>query len=180
MRGKIIGRGAFTKCREHKTDATRVFLETTCTLKECIYLFNQEYEFSPKYYNREYDEIKDVWVFEAERYEKTRSLKDKLKPKYWKLYQHLRKLANDSVNFSGISGRYTQFSGLIAEILDWDIDEELKEDVYNYLSEFTNYSSCLRLEISPRNVFIKNGALILADVVFCTKQLQEARASKHN
>ena len=55
-------------------------------------------------------------------------------------------------------------------------DEELKETMLEALDACTNCGSDVAFEISPRNVAVKDGKLILLDVFFMKSALNEVRS----
>jgi hypothetical protein len=168
MTSKLIGRGAFT--RAYLLDSGRVLLKTCCPIKEAM-----AWGWFPE--SPLFPEMKfvDVGVYEMEYYPRVPSLKKALKADQYALYQTLRDI------FNGARGRlpkrdadlyhfwYQEFNAL---------PEELAEVMREALDACANFGSEIGFEISPRNVAVKDGNLVLLDVFFNVCKLNEVKGRK--
>lgn len=160
---QLIGTGMFSKV--YKMDEKRVFIKSVCYSKECLSLFIDSPVF-PKIKKVEYQE------YICEYYPKVKSLKNELLPKYYEVYKELRNL---SIGYN-INPHYTynewrkQFKTVK--------NKQYRTALIDALEELTNYGTDICFEISPRNVAVKNGKLILLDVFFFRSQADEIRTSK--
>jgi len=114
-------------------------------------------------------------VYHMEYYEKPLSLKKNLCVHDWRLYQLLRKLdIQPSLNpHDTFNLWHEQFDTLPDEF------EEEREEIKESLDACGNYGSDINFEISPRNVGVKDGKLILLDCFFVASQAREVRKEKH-
>lgn len=160
-----IGQGTFTKCYLNDDNKT-VTLHSTDYIKECMSL-----NWFPE--SRLFPEItsNDDNSYTMEYYPRVRSLKNTLNERDWKLYQILRKL---TIQFSrnthdSFSLWHEQFKTIPDEY------EEEREDIAGALDACGNYGSDIGFEISPRNVAVKDGQLIMLDCFFSISQLKSTR-----
>lgn len=163
---KLIGKGAFTKCYL-KDCGEKVLLKTTDPIKECYSMGWIESDMFPVY------ERIDCGMYECEYYPRTKSLKNNLDPDQWAKYKALRYIGDHIVvhnRYDGYRAYYEAFEGLE--------DEELRDAMIDALDSVSNYSSEIGFEISPRNVAVKNGKLILLDVFFCKRELDRVRTKQ--
>lgn len=166
---KLIGRGAFTKAYLRAHD-NKVILESSCPIKECMSLgWFPDSELFPKITRVESE------VYEMEYYPKVSSLKNNLNPDQYKIYKDLRNLYNkhqwNSNPYNSLSLYYAEF-----EKLD---NKELALLMQEAIEGCSNYGSDIAFEISPRNVAVKNGKLILLDVFYSISKLKQVqRGSK--
>lgn len=157
---KLIGKGLFSKV--YKIDDETVFIKTTDSVKECLsYVGGNDYF---PVINR----TDEQGEYTCRYYEKVSSLKNSLDPDQYKLYQELRKL--DTFTHNMFDG-YSTFETVS--------DENLKECLHEVLGELSNYGSDIRFEISPRNVAVDNGKLVLLDVFFLQSEANAVR-NKNN
>jgi hypothetical protein len=175
--GKKIGQGMFTTA--YLNQAGKVTLVTFDKIKECQANFGLGgSDLFPSLERIDYFyDNNDVFhlVLEMEYFPKVKSLKNELCAEDWALYQDLRKIFKNKPilkrGFEEYDYLYKQFEGLAR-------GEELTEA----LCSCTNYTDSLGFEISPRNVAVKNGKLVLLDVFFCKNQFEEVwkRRKKKN
>ncbi len=163
---KLIGKGAFTKC--YQLNDTTVLLKSEDPIKECMaYGWFPNSNLFPKV---EFSSIDGC--YEMEYYPRLKSLKNNLDSDQYQIYKDLREVFNNletSVNiYDGYSLIYKGF-----EQLD---NEELKEIMLEALDACSNCGSDVGFEISPRNVSVKNGKLILLDVFFMKSVLNKVRS----
>lgn len=167
---KLIGKGAFSKC--YQLDQNTVLLKSVCPIKECMSLgYFPDSELFPTINRLEYgDESTYIMAY----YARTPSLKKSLDADQYAIYKELKNLFDNSCpNMLDKRTRYNywlaQFSTLTPSLADVMLDA---------LDACANYGDCICFEISPRNVAVKNGKLVLMDCFFMMDKLQEVQAEK--
>lgn len=162
---KLIGKGLFSKV--YQIDSNTVFIKTTDSVKECLsYVGGNDY--FPVI-----ERTDEQGEYTCKYYYKVLSLKNSLDPDQYKLYQELRKLDTHTTNmYDGYAKCYDAFETIS--------DENLKECLHEVLAELSGYGSDIRFEISPRNVAVNNGKLVLLDVFFLQSEANAVRSKKHN
>ncbi len=168
--GKKIGQGTFTTA--YLNESGRVSLVTIDKIKECQADFGfGDSDLFPSLERIDYFYDNDDafhLVLEMEYFPKVKSLKNELCAEDWALYQDLRKIFKNKPLFKR---KFEEYDYLYKEFEGLDRGEELTEA----LDSCANYTDSLGFEISPRNVAVKNGRLVLIDVFFCKDQLKEVR-----
>lgn len=170
MTSKLIGRGAFT--RAYLLDSGRVMLKTCCPIKEAMAW--GWFPESPLFPEMKYV---DVGVYEMEYYPRVSSLKKALKPDQYAIYQALRDIFCGKV--SQLPKREADFYHFWYQEFN-ALPEELAEVMHEALDACANFGSEIGFEISPRNVAVKDGNLVLLDVFFNVSKLQEVRGTRRN
>ena len=165
---KLIGKGAFTKC--YQLNDTMVLLKSEDPIKECMaHGWFPESDLFPKV---EFSSIDGC--YEMEYFPRVSSLKNNLDSEQYQIYKELRDIQNKigwSINvYDSYQKIYEAF-----EQLD---NEELKEVMLEALNACSNYGTDICFEISPRNVAVKNGKLILLDVFYIKSVLNKVRGIK--
>ena len=165
-----IGQGMFTTA--YRLDDGTVELISCDHIKECMaYGWFPDSRLFPdiEHVGEHSDEL--LKVYHMEFFERPRSLKSALTARDWKLYQILRKLdiywgerPDDSFQWW-----YDQFETIPDEYA------EEREEIRQALDACANYGSDIAFEISPRNVAVKDGQLVLLDCFFVKSQLYEIR-----
>lgn len=161
MKPKLIGRGCFTKC--YRIGRNKVRLISTDPAKECAALgWGSNSRLFPRIKRIEME------VYEMVYYPKVKSLKAALQPDQCKIYQALRNIylgtcSGDSSYLDNLRKQFNKLPRRVARALNEQIDGLL------------NYGADIRFEISPRNVAVKNGKLILLDCFFFVSKLREVR-----
>lgn len=169
---KLIGKGAFTKCYLNSCGES-VTLITCDPIKECMANgWFPESELFPKVEHVDYCERTDQNIYTMEYYPKTKGLKSVLDTDQWKIYQTLRKVMDNIGYCRNIDESYSK----VYEAFETIGDEDLREVMIEALEACTNYGSDVGFEISPRNVAVKNGKLILLDVFFMKSTLRKVRS----
>lgn len=163
---KLIGKGAFTKC--YQLNDNTVLLKSEDPIKECMaHGWFPDSDLFPKV---EFSSIDGC--YEMEYYPRVRSLKNSLDPDQYQIYKDLREVFNNletSINiYDGMNLIYKSFCQIE--------NEELQETMIEALHSCGNYGSDVGFEISPRNVAVKNGKLILLDVFFMKSVLNKVRS----
>lgn len=159
---KLIGKGTFTKA--YLRDDGKVQLHTSDPVKECQALWGfGDSELFPTV-TRIDDE-----VYEMEYFPKVSSLKNNLTEYYYSLYKALRQLSVICENSYDLYSRwYEEISRSIPERF-----AEEKEALLDALDSLADYGPDIAFEISPRNVAVKDGKLILLDCFFFRSKLTE-------
>ncbi len=169
---KLIGKGAFTKCYLNTCETT-VTLITCDPIKECMtHGWFPESELFPVVQHLDYCEVTDRNLYTMEYFPRTKGLKNVLDSDQWEIYQTLRKVFN-AINtsrniYDGHSNTLKAFEGIA--------DEDLKDVMIEALDACGNYGSDVAFEVSPRNVAVKNGKLILLDCFFMRSKLNQVRS----
>lgn len=166
MTSKLIGRGAFT--RAYLLDSGRVLLKTCCPIKEAMAW--GWFPASPLFPEMKYV---DVGVYEMEYYPRVPSLKKALKADQWGIYKALRDVFNGAMTPVNKADLYSYWYRRFGEL-----PEELAEVMREALDACANFGSEIGFEISPRNVAVKDGNLVLLDVFFNVDKLNEVRGRK--
>lgn len=164
---KQIGKGAFSTV--YKQANNKVLIKSCDNAKECMSM-----HWFPK--SRLFPKIERVGVsdcgkfqFYTEKYyEKATSLKNSLLPNEYAFYKLLQKYP--------CGGDYSQ---LIAFFKSLPVQYRTKKKaLLEAIDTFSNYGSDIRFEISPRNVTVNNGKLVLLDCFFFANTLTKVRNAK--
>lgn len=159
---KLIGTGSFSKVYE--LDKKTVLIKSTCWSKECISLFVTGSMF-PKI------EKLDYQLYKVKYYPRVKSLKNSLLPSEYKIYLELRRLFND-LQYP-LKNHENYF--YLREKFQTIKSKKAKNQLLNCLDDLINYGPDICFEISPRNIAIDKGKLILLDVFFFASQLHKTR-----
>lgn len=158
---KLIGKGTFTKCYLLPCKK-KVLLKTDDPVKECM--GNSWFPNS-----RLFPKLKTTDEgYISKYYPRVKSLKDSLEPKEYEKYTELRKLWRD--NDHSITNYYT-----CIEVFKTVKNKAMKKALLEAVNSLANYGSDICFEISPRNVAVNNGKLILLDCFFMESKLNETR-----
>lgn len=148
-----------------------VYLKSVCPIKDCMaHGWFPESDLFPT--------IEPITctqgIYKMEYFPRVKSLKEALDPDQWAIYQTLRAVKDEI--------RYTlnshQNHEMITRAFNTIKCDELRETMQEALDACANYGTEIGFEISPRNVAVKNGKLILLDVFFNTKKLSEVDKKK--
>lgn len=163
---KLIGEGFFTKCFDAGEGS--VELHTFCNIKPAYAewgvgsgrLFPSMTKIDVRY---DHQDIA-VTILKCKRYPKVASLKTALAPAQYALYLALRAIAAEAIGW----GSSRQFAGKVrtAKNVHW----RHREDIATAVDDVHNYASNVGIDISPRNVAVDNGRLVLLDVFFDADQ----------
>lgn len=160
---KLIGKGMFSKV--YLKDEKTVLINSVCYMKECMANWVDSIWF-PKLEREDYQQ------YTCEYFPKVKSLKSALSKEHYEIYLQLRSIFNI---FDKPRNKYDlldYWRGKFATISN----DSIREDLLYFLAEASNYGSDIDFEISPRNVAVKNGNLILLDCFFVRSQLDTIRA----
>lgn len=173
MKGKLIGKGAFTKA--YMWGDTEAFLVSMDHIKEAM-----AYDWFPEH--RLFPEVRPTDTqgeYLMEYFPRVSSLKNNLDAEEYQLYRELRALFQGFTvprnNYDLYSAWYKIFSTCV---LSHPEAEEIREALIDALDACGNYGTDINFEISPRNVAVKDGKLILLDCFFLSSQLKEVRGTK--
>lgn len=163
---KLIGRGAFSRAYLLE-DGETVEIISRDNVKECAAVFGlADSEYFPKI-TRIDSNYPDKQKYRMEYFPKVRSLKNSLSKNDYKLYKELRKIKPVfSKNTYDLPDLWReQFQAISNDF------EECKNALLEAIDSLQNYGHDIGFEISPRNVAVKNGKLVLLDVFFFRSQL---------
>lgn len=174
---KKLGQGSFTTA--FLEDSGTVLLHSVDFVKECAgYGWTPEHRLFPEIERLEdVSPNNDLRAYRMEYFPRVKSLKSNLEPREWLLYQTLRKLSivmgagHDRHNFS--QRWREEFQTLPDEF------EDEKQGLLEMVDALANYGEDACFEISPRNVAVKEGKLILLDCFFLHSQLTASRENKY-
>ena len=166
---KLIGAGLFSKI--YSADALDyVIITKKDYIKEAMGVeWFPESRYFPKI---EEIEIEGDYYWKMKKYNKTKKIKGLLNDDDYKFYQELRKIVK---NKPIIKNKYDNYIVLYELFSESSLTEDQKELMLNALTACSNYGSDVDFEISPRNIFIDSGRLILADCFFIISQAEEIR-----
>lgn len=164
---KLIGKGSFTKAylKNNKT----VLLKSIDPIKECM-----SFGWFPS--SRLFPKIKrittnddNVSLYEMKYYPKVKSLKQNLKLKEYEKYKELRSLdirysVNPHDSFFNTRDAFKKIK-----------NRTLRKHMIDAIEACSNYGGDIAFEISPRNVAVNNGNLVLLDCFFKISTLRETR-----
>ena len=169
---KQIGKGAFSTV--YKQANNKVLIKTCDPVKECMSLdWFPNSRLFPKIERIGVSDCGQFQFYTEKYYEKVRSLKNALLPAEYEFYKLLK---------GRLCGDYCQ---LIAFIKSLPVQYRTKKKaLLDAIDALMNYGSDIRFEISPRNVTVENGKLILLDCFFfrstLTKVINKKRKKNCN
>ena len=170
MKGlKLIGKGLLSKVYSND-NIDYVVINKNDYIKEAMAFewFPESIHF-PKI---EELEIEGEYYWKMKKYNKTKKIKGLLNDHDYKFYTELRKIVK---NKPIIKNKYDNYIVLYELFSESSLTEDQKELMLNALTACSNYGSDVDFEISPRNIFIDSGRLILADCFFIISQAEEIR-----
>lgn len=173
---KLIGKGSFTKCYLLPC-GSRVQLISRDPVKEAMARdWFPESELFPKV------DYVDLGVYEMDYFEPVRSIKQNLIAGHWQLYKELRDLFlnnNPGINCFNPNDLYHLWYKVFEEQAEryapGSFMFESYQDIMMALDACANYGSDVVFEISPRNIRIKEGKLILLDCFFMHSAFMEGK-----
>lgn len=165
---QLIGKGAFTKA--YLCEDNSVFLKSECQIKECMSFgwFPDSYLF-PKINGTD-----NMGEYTMKYYPKVTSLKSSLEPRQYRFYKLLKGL---SIRWAHNKyDLYNEWHKAFESIPDEFAEE--RDSILEALDACANYGSDINFEISPRNVAVDNGKLVLLDCFFLISNLNEVKSRK--
>lgn len=155
---KKIGQGLFSTAY---MDGEHVILKSICMAKECLALFG----FGDSEYWPTIERI-DSYVYRMPFYQPLKKVN--LSQDQWALYQALKAHRQAFQSYVQRETSYDRYDRLYAHWQPFPFIQEALESL-------SNYGQYIDIEISPRNVKVADGKLILLDIFFFTDQLKEIR-----
>ena len=163
---KIIGKGKFTRCYQHPDNKNKVVLISNCWAKECSAMgWMPSSQMYPKIEKVDYPEglDNDASKYQMKKFKQVRSLRSSLNAHHYTMYKQLREF---SYNLRAIRSKYESHDILHDAINDSPLMPKLKRLLAESLDALANYGDGMMFEVSPRNVAVDNGKLILLDCWF--------------
>jgi hypothetical protein len=165
-KGKLIGKGSFTYA--YLREDGKVFLQSKCPIKECMAMgWFPDSNLFPQLERLGWSEDRkeDFQDYRMDYYPKVKSLKNNLDKDQYQIYKDLRAL---SVPYCDPQQSFFRWH----EEFDKLENEELREVMKEALDACGNYGTTIGFEISPRNVAVENGKLILLDCFYDISKLR--------
>lgn len=156
---KLIGKGAFTKC--YRLSDEKVLLVSNDPIKECMAL--GWFPDSPLFPKVEFGAERGT--YEMNYYPRLRGTKKFLDHDQYEIYKTLRALHERTVY--RCNGNYHK----LYEAFEQNLTGDLKETMLEALDACADMGFDVSFEISPRNIAIKDGKLILLDCFFIRSEL---------
>ena len=172
----LIGRGMFSTV--YRKNAKTVLIKSMDPVKECMAMgwFPSSRMFPKTTRVALLDDDQGTALYEQRYYPKAKSLKTALKPVEWEFYRELRELQS---NINRLLDDYKALASLQALIKALPGKYARKKSaLLGAIDALTNYGQDIRFEISPRNVAVHNGRLILLDCFFMAEKVKEVRTQQ--
>lgn len=163
---KLIGKGLLSKV--YQLNEKQVLIKSVCYVKECL---GNEWVRSTIFPTLQRTDNYGEYI--CEYYPKVKSLKESLEPKQYAIYQELRRL---SIGF--VKNKYDLLDEWRKQF-ETVTNKRFKDGLLEMCDEICNYGTQISFEISPRNVAVKNGKLILLDCFFVADQAEKIRSTKN-
>ena len=164
---KRIGSGAFTKA--YLMENGRVLLRSCDPIKEAM-----AYGWFPKSEHFPEVVVLDDGVYEMQYYPRVRSLKAALAPAQWEIYKSLRNIWNE--HHGKCQGYFDWYKVFEQEATDeFGVPDDVVQIILEALDACSNYDQSVNFEISPRNVAVQDGQLVLLDCFYLQSTLDEVR-----
>lgn len=166
---KLIGKGLFTKC--YRLDRYNVVLDSVDPVKECMAMgwFSESTIFPVLDY---VDPLDNDSLIKCKYYPRVSSLKKSLKPKQYAIYKELRNLKFDPVKIE-----YERADSL-RKAFKTIKNKRFRDGLLEAVDGVQGYGSDICFDISPRNVAVNKGNLILLDCFFLYSKAEQVRTSK--
>lgn len=160
---KLIGKGTFSKVYLD-ADLKAVTIKSSDKAKECLALWG----YGDSYLWPVVERI-DFEVYKMDYLPPVKSLKNNLEPRQWALYKALREL-KPVINCR--PWQYADHWQKAFNSLSNEFQEE-KSALCEAVESLCNYGGDVQFEISPRNVRVVDGKLLLLDCFFFIHQLKD-------
>lgn len=185
--GKPFAQGMFTKAYNHPDDSSKVVLISCDPIKDCM-----AHGWFPDARNNGWDtdlypvidqigpcdwmRIPGNWrIYSMDRLERPRSLKKAIPEKDYELFKRLQRFMDDDV-FGIVRYRHFTISYLHKVIAESDhLQDWTKDFLIESVSGCANAGCDPTFEISPRNVAVQNGRLVLLDVWLMISELTKSQ-----
>lgn len=164
---KRIGSGAFTKA--YLMENGRVLLRSCDPIKEAMaYGWFPKSEYFPEV------SVLDAGVYEMQYYPKVRSLKAALTAEQYAVYNSLRAVFNEhGIRCKDYFDWYKVFEQEATD--EFGVPGDVVQIILEALDACSNYGQSVNFEISPRNVAVQDGQLVLLDCFYLQSTLDEVR-----
>ena len=162
---KRIGSGAFTKA--YLMENGRVLLRSCDPIKEAMaYGWFPKSEYFPEVV------VLDDGVYEMQYYPRVRSLKAALAPTQWEIYKSLRNIWNE--HRGKCRDYFDWYKVFEQEATDeFGVPADVVQIILEALDACSNYDQSVNFEISPQNVAVQDGQLVLLDCFYLQSALNE-------
>ena len=169
---KLIGKGLFSRVYDKGDDSVLIYSKDHA--KECLAMqwHDNSMGLFPVIEKIDYLDNGQS-IYQCKKYTKVRSLKNSLDTDQHTLYLELRALFsslcyphNRNYNYHYLRDTFNASS----------IDECVKSSILDFLDALGNYGTDMYFEISPRNVAVDKGKLVLLDCFFFGSQAIKARS----
>lgn len=179
---KLIGKGAFSRVYSIPSNDKEVFIKTCDPVKECLANgWMPDSDRFPK--TRHFTSLEGEEGLIMEKFEKASSLKKALIPSEYEIYSKLlaifKNLAID-YDYINLVRKGTSHHYLFNAFENSTLDNDTKELILEALDSVANFGQDVCFEISPRNVAVREGKLVLLDVFFIHNTLLKVRANRIN
>ena len=159
---KKLGKGMFTTA--YLLPDGRVKLKSCDPIKECMALgWFPNHRLFPKI---ERGDEENVYFMDF--YERPKSLKKTLTPRQYRLYRLLREIGEKYLAWKSYDSLTEHFEAMATEF------KAEREAMLDALQACSSYGQDVMFEISPRNVAVKGGKLILLDCFFMKSAWRKA------
>ena len=165
----LVGKGSFTKV--YRKSKTKVLIKTIDVVKEAM-AENSVFQKSSLFPTLRYQGSSGKYkLYEGTYYKPVKSILMNVPDRDWELYQILQ---NISWSYGGTyETLYSRFEKRIPGKF-W----RQKKVLLKSLETLKDYTDAVGFEISPRNLAVHRGRLVLLDCFFCHKLLHEVREAK--
>ena len=172
---KRIGQGSFSTVYEETKNT--VLIVSCDPVKECMAMgwFPDSLLF-PKIERVDFDDTRSI--YRMKRFDRPNSLKSSLKAKHWKLYKILRDHFGSTYAPSKLKDSIDALRDHFQTVLKGKEFAREKKILLEAVDALASYGTDMWFEISPRNVAVSNGRLILLDCFFMREKLLEVRKTK--
>ena len=172
----LIGRGMFSTV--YRKNAKTVLIKSVDPVKECMAMgwFPSSRMFPKTTRVAILDDDQGTALYEQRYYPKAKSLKAALKPAEWEFYRELRELQSNINHFLDDYKALDSLQSLIKALPGKYARK--KAALLGAIDALRNYGPDIRFEISPRNVAVHNGNLILLDCFFMAEKAKEVRTQQ--
>ena len=167
---KLIGKGLFSRVYDN---GDNVLIYSKDHAKECLSMqwHDNSTGLFPEVERIDYLD-NGQFIYQCKKYTKVRSLRNTLDVDQYALYLELRSLFSGLRYPCNINDRYQY---LYDTFNGSSIDEDVKSSILDFLDSLCNFGTDINFEISPRNIAVDNGKLILLDCFFFSNQAIKAR-----
>ena len=168
---KLIGKGLFSRVYDNGDGSVLIYSKDHA--KDCLSMqwHDNSMGLFPEIEKIDYLDNGQS-IYQCKKYTKVRSLKNTLDADQYALYLELRAL------FSGLEilrNHNDNYQYLYDTFNASSIDESVKYSILDFLDALCNFGEDINFEISPRNVAVDNGKLVLLDCFFFSSQAIKAR-----